>query len=433
MTRPAAYLRKSKDAATKADHLALLTRSVAAFGLADPVVYDDWARSGDIRKLSKRTGWRELCAAIERGEHTTVFMNSLDRGGRSVEEWARFMRVARDHGVRVIADGVDWASPEKKLEFHLRAVFAEEELDRARARAASTVGFRRARGDVVVGGHHAPYGAEWVRAGDAGIAGDPRRVVEVPNEREPLQPLLDAVTETRGNVLAACRLLNERRVPTRTGAPWDPRVLTRALDRQGALRARRGASVGGRRRGASDAPLSRLVVCHCGATMTPERDPRNGRWLGLVCTAGRKLGKDNHGRYLARAHYVMEFLRDRLNVSTIRIVKSSTVDVPAARADLDDRRQRLTAALADGMNTTEYRRRMDILKREVAALADAEDVESDWVGTSPREPLVDWGASDTDVGERLRRLVTAVHLDETMLPVTVEWRVPWLARSRRTL
>ena len=56
MTTPAAYLRKSKDAATKADHLAILMSSVRTHGHnGDTVIYDDWGQSGDIKKLAKRT------------------------------------------------------------------------------------------------------------------------------------------------------------------------------------------------------------------------------------------------------------------------------------------------------------------------------------------------------------------------------------------
>ena len=43
MTTPAAYLRKSKDAVTKADHLETLMTSVREHGHnGDTIVYDDW-------------------------------------------------------------------------------------------------------------------------------------------------------------------------------------------------------------------------------------------------------------------------------------------------------------------------------------------------------------------------------------------------------
>ncbi|MDQ2941164.1 MAG: recombinase family protein, partial [Chloroflexota bacterium] len=144
MPRPAAYLRKSKDSATKAEHLDRLLTTVARYGhgRGDAVVYDDWARSGDQRKLASRKAWRDLCAAIERGEHDVVFMNDLDRGGRSLEEWLRFIRVAQDHRVRVVADDTDYSAPENKDRLIFEAWLAERELDAAKRRAAATIRMR---------------------------------------------------------------------------------------------------------------------------------------------------------------------------------------------------------------------------------------------------------------------------------------------------
>lgn len=432
MARPAAYLRKSKDAATKADHLAILMASVKAHGHnGDTVVYDDWAKSGSRRGLGKRTAWRELNDAIERGDHDVVFMNSLDRGGRDLEEWLRFIRVARNRGVRVIAGGVDYSAPENRDRLVFEGWMAEKELERAQERSARTKLIRQQRGDATVGGHAAPYGQMWARAGDVGMDGDPRRVVIVDNPDEPMQPLLDAIAETNGNVLQAAKLLNARRVPTRSGKPWDPRVLTRALDRVGALRVRRGSSPNGRRRAPSDAPLSRLVECHCGATMTPERDRRNGRWLSLVCASGRKAGFENHGRYVARSRHIMDRLRSDLAVSRIRIEKTTPTDTAARRADLEARKRKLGIALADdAISEDDYRVRMDAIKRDLAALADDDATVGDWVGFSPKEPLVDWDADDAAIGDRLRRLVRAVRLNDEMLPASVDYRAPWLAARR---
>jgi hypothetical protein len=425
MTTPGAYLRKSKDTATKADHLGILMASAKAHGHnGDTVVYDDWARSGDIDKLGKRTEWKRLCDAIERGDHNIVFMNSLDRGGRSIEEWLRFVRLARSRNVRVIADGVDYSASENRDRLIFEAWAAEKELERAKERSARTVAIRRGRGDVTTGGHAAPYGQMWARAGDVGMDGDPRRIVAIDNPDEPMEPLLDAIKATKGNVLQAARRLNDLGVPTRSGRPWDPRVLTRALDRVGAIRARRGASVKGRRRAASDAPLSRLVQCHCGATMTPERDRRNGLWLGLVCAPGRKLGLAAHGRTVARSRHVMDRLKADIHYSRITIEKAGRSDPSKDRGRLDATKRKLGIALADdAISEHEYRRRMDAVKRDIAKLDDEVTVESEWTGFSPRTPLVDWTADDATIGDQLRRVVRVVRLDKDMMPAEVELRI----------
>lgn len=437
MARPAAYLRKSKDSATKADHLAILMASVKAHGHnGDTVVYDDWARSGDIEKLAARTEWKRMCDAIERGDHDVVFMNSLDRGGRSIEEWLRFIRLARSRGVRVIADGVDYSAAENRDRLIFEAWAAEKELERAKERSARTKRLREMRGDATVGGHAAPYGQMWARAGDVGMDGDPRRIVVVDNPDEPMQPLLDAIEATKGNALRAARLLNERGVPTRTGAPWDHRVLTRALDRIGAHRAKRGPNPNGRRRAPTDAPLSRLVECHCGATMTPEMDPRKRAkgdphpWLVLTCAPGRKAGREAHGAYIARARHVMERLQDEIRVSTVRVERPAATDTTKRRADLEAKRRKLGIALADdAISEEEYRKRMDAIKAELAKLDDDALAADEWAGFSGREPLVSWDADDATVGEQLRRVVRVVRMGEDMKPREVEYRHPSIAKS----
>lgn len=427
MTRPAAYLRKSKDTATKADHLAILMDAVHADGHnGDTVVYDDWARSGDIAKIAKRAAWRDLCAAIERGDHDVVYMNDLDRGGRSIEEWARFMRVARDRGVRVVAGGVDWASPGRKLEFHIRASFAEEELDRAKARSARTKQIRARRGDAVVGGHAAPYGSMWARAGDVGMVTDehpdPRRIVVVPNADEPAEPLLAAVADTRGNVLQACKLLNDRGVPSRGRKGWEPRTLSRALDARGVARGRRGARDGSRRRMPSDAPLSRLVECHCGALMTPVRDPRNGEWLSLYCGRGHKAGAASHGRYVARSRHVVEFLRDRLyGWDQVRAVRATDDDTEQRRAHLAEDRRRLGIAYtARAIDDAEFVSQVAAIDAE---LADLETDGGEAVGDLEHAGrMVEFDQGDARLGEDLRRVVDRVVLDESMMPADLVMR-----------
>lgn len=439
MPRPAAYLRKSKDAGSKADHLGLLMAAVSERGHnGDAVVYDDWAKSGDIEKIDKRTEWRRLCDAIEAGEHDVVFMNSLDRGGRSIEEWLRFVRLCRARGVRVIADGVDYSAAENRDRLIFEAWAAEKELERAKERSARTKTLRERRGDAVTGGHHARYGYMWVRAGDAGLDGDARRIVEVPNPAEPLGPLVEAVRETGGNVQAACRLLNQRGVPTRSGSPWDNHTLTRVLDGHDVMRRRSGV-VGLRRRAPTEAPLSRLVACHCGSLMTPSRDPRkrdanghrSGEWLILTCSAGQRLGREAHGPYVARARHVMERLQADLRYRTIRVLTAAPKAAPSRLADLEDRRRRLGIALADdAIPEADYRRRMDALKAEIAAAEDDGASRSEWADFSPSEPLVDWSAPAAQIGERLRRLVRVVRLGADMRPAAIEWRAPWIARAK---
>jgi DNA invertase Pin-like site-specific DNA recombinase len=412
MARPAAYLRKSKDSATKAEHLDRLMSAVRSDGHnGDTVVYDDWARSGDQRKLASRRAWREMCEAIERGEHDVVYMNDLDRGGRSLEEWLRFMRVAQEHNVRVIAGGIDWSEPERRMEFRLRAMMAEEELEAAKRRAAETIRMRRRRGDAM---GQPPYGSRFAR--------DEGRVVLVEDPDRPLQPVLDAVREAGGHTGEAVRLLNERAVPSRYGRAWSDAALRQVLRRHGALpAATRKLRSNGHGQLRAPSPLAKLVLCHCGQAMTPV-DSRGE----LYCYVGSRDGAARHGRIRTSQRHVYEFLKEELRLWRVDMSWASTdsAQVEQERAALEERRRRLGIAYADGaMDDDEYARRKAAIAKALDALPEP-DAWRPGPDYGRAKPLVDW---DADVGDQLRRLVREVRLGRDMRPESVEWRVAWLA------
>lgn len=426
MPTPAMYLRKSKDTNTKADHLAILTDAVRAYGHnSETAVYDDWAKSGSRTGLGKRTAWHELCEAIERHEHDVVFMNSLDRGGRDLEEWLRFVRVARDQGVKVIAEGVDYSRPENRDRLVFEAWMAEKELERAKERSARTKQIRTRRGDSTVGGHSAPYGQMWARAGDVGMVTeehpDPRRIVAVPNPDEPLEPVLAAVEETGGNVLQAAKLLNDRGIEARGRRGWTPRTIARVVDAQGAKR-RRGSGRPLKTGQGSPSPLSRLVECHCGTVMTPTRDPRNGLWLSMVCGRGHKLGTAAHGPYTARSRHVLDRLRDELNGRIEHSKKTWTHD-PSAMADerakLEEDLRRLGRAYRAGaVEDEEFDRESGAIRER---LDEIEEQSAPVFRFTIRRtgPIVRWDGTDEEVAEDLRRAVRIVRLGRDMRPAEV--------------
>lgn len=428
MPRPAAYLRKSSDSSTKQDQLARLMSSVEEYGHnGDTVLYDDWARSGDHRKLASRKEWRRMCQAIERGDHDVVFMNDLDRGGRSLEEWLRFMRVAQDHGVKVVANGIDWSAPERRMEFRLRALIAEEELEASKRRARTRMDERRRRGDALGG---TPYGKRFACAecGRPKMSDDcthgSGKVVVVDDPDRPVEPLLLAVADARGNIPAAVRLLNERGVPTRyptrrdgTRRLWSDAALRGTLRRLGKLppvrtRARRNGHTGELR---SPSPLSKLVLCHCGQTMTPV-DSRNE----LYCYVGSRQGAAVHGKTKTTQRVVYDFLRAEIpRVKRIRIEKRSAGS-GKTRADVEEELRRLGRAYRAGtVDDDEFDAETARLRR---SLEDFDALESDWIGFSRPALVVDFDGDPVALGDALRQRVRAVHLDESLRPARVEWR-----------
>jgi DNA invertase Pin-like site-specific DNA recombinase len=419
MARPAAYLRKSKDAATKAEHLDRLLATVRRHGHnGDTVVYDDWGRSGDQRKLASRRAWRDLCEAIGRGEHDVVFMNDLDRGGRSLEEWLRFIRVAQDRGVRVIAGDTDYSAPENKDRLIFEAWLAERELDAGKRRAAETIRMRRRRGDVM---GQPPYGHLFAR--DAG-----GRVVLVEDPERPVQPLLDAVRDAKGNTAEAVRLLNDRGVPSRYGKAWSSAALNGALRRLGARppvakRARR-TSTGELRQ---PSPLSKLLRCHCGTTMTPVDSRR-----ALYCYVGAREGLGRHGRYVASMPRVYEFLRreteGRRETKSSRTYTNEPGAALARREALGEELRRLgrayrAGAIEDDEFDAESARLRAALDEATDDQAEAEELVS--ITVRKTGMIVDWGLLETDpaaLGDQLRRAFRTVKLGPDMRPAEAVWR-----------
>lgn len=406
--RPAAYLRKSKDAATKAEHLARLMATVHDDGHnGDTETYDDWARSGDIAKLGLRTEWRRLCDDIEAGRIGIVYMNDLDRGGRSLEEWLRFIRIAREHDVRVVAGGTDYSAPENKDRLIFEAWLAERELDAAKRRAAETIRMRKKRGDAIGG---TPYG--WKFAKDENGV-----VIRVEDPDRPVQPILDAIRDAGGNVGEAVRLLNDRGVPSRFGKQWSDAALRGALKRLGAMppatkKARRTRN--GLRK---PSPLSKLVVCHCGQVMTPV-DSRGE----LYCYVGSREGAARHGKTKTTQRRVFDFLRSEVPKKMhIPVTFVGSDDSAARRAALEEELRRLGRAYRAGaVNDDEFDSESDRIGRELDDLREA----GEWGDATIGEPyrVVDFDGEPERLGEALRRRIVRVELDAEGGLRHIEWR-----------
>lgn len=375
----------------------------------DTTIYNDNGRSGDRAKLGKRTGWAQMLEAIERGEVSAVYVRVLDRTGRSLEEFLRFLRVCRENRVRLVDQTGDRTDPDREDSATFEMWAAEKELKRAKERSAYTLRMQRARGDAI---GHAPYGFKLEREPETG------RIIRVPNPGEPLEPVLAAVRETRGNILAACKLLNSLGVSTRFGNPWSTRTLTRAVrEFEPRLLRTRAPSImakGGLR---PPAPLARLVLCHCGHVMTS-----NMRNKELVCGAGHKVGAAVHGRYVGRDRFVYDALRtEAARTFVVRFDRKAKEGIPEKRKALEAAMARLDAKLDVGrVDPASYREQIKKIQMELDGLIE-EDGQDEFSGAT-RQPLIDWEAAPEALGDQLRRYFRSVQLDENMLPVAVHRR-----------
>jgi len=418
---PAAYARKShKDQASAEQQLVEIHEIAKRDGLNGELVdYKDVGISGLYGKRGDDSDWRRLQTDIAEGRVSTVYLSVLDRAGRDLEEWLAFTRICVEHGTRVV-DSKGERTGDGNEDLALFEMWAaQKEGKKAVERSARANRTMAARGYDV---GHPPYGSRvaWeVGEGDARELVDKKpekrsdvRRVFVPADDEPMQPLLDAIRETGGNVMRAASLLNDHGVLNR-GREWHPRSLTRVLDRERALRLRYGRA---RRRAPSAAPLSRLVACHCGQIMTPTRDRRTGEWTEMYCSVGHRQGVAKHGRYVARSKPVIELLRESIGRARwVPMIEG--VDTSAQRAKLDEELRRLGVAYRAGaVDDDEFTAESSRIK---AARADIEDTDGHF--GAPR-PYVRWDGEPQELGEDLRSRVIVVHLGEDMRPTRVEWR-----------
>ena len=423
MATPAAYLRKSKDAATKAAHLAALRRFIAACGDdREPVVFDDWARSGGRKSLHKRGAYQAMVAAIVGVQHDRVYALDVGRTNRDTEETLRLERITREAGGSFWTyddegSPTDWSLPTNRDRLIETAHFAEKEWRKASRRSQTTLTMQRQRGDKM---GHPQYGFMTARQDDG-------RVVHVPNPDEPIEPVVEAVKETRGNILAACRLLNARGMKARR-AHWSPRMLTRVIQRHAPELLRRSARVGGRKSPKGEeltvpSALARLVKCHCGTVMVA-RDKSGGLYCYNGISGGE--GHQNGERYVARQRFVYDALRAEVEAMGKR--KDSRVftnDTSEARTKLDaaeEKLRRLGRAYADGsFDDEEYAERRDAVKAEIDALrgevVPAEELMAIRVTIS--RARVRWDADPVTLGDQLRRLFKEVQLGPDLKPVQV--------------
>lgn len=409
---PAAYVRRSSaDAGSPGD----VSRSVQEQAIRELAAREghngdmrwfvDWARSADEEKTAQRSAYAALLTAIERDEISTIYAYGLDRLLRSVVMTGKFLKAAKDHGVRIVTsregDLTDDGNPSKWLHTMLVSTFSEYELKMVKQRSAAALARRRARGDFL---GNAPFGHTLARD-------DQGRIVVVRDPEQPLEAVLEVV-RAEGSVLAACRALELRNVPAPNGGSrWSAAALTRIVEREAPELLRpRGPT--GRRGAGIRSPLTGLLRCHCGQTMTP--NVVRGQFY---CNRGHTQGAEAHGKITATVATIMPWIR----VEAERFRPPHQVQLGEAsdeqHAALLERRQRVADNYEDGAISREQRdAKLALIAEQLAAL----EVEEQIVTV----PSLNWDAPPAAINDVLRVYWDHVQLDEQLRPVSAEWRLP---------
>jgi hypothetical protein len=160
--------------------------------------------------------------------------------------------------------------------------------------------------------------------------------------------------------------------------------------------------------------FSRLISCHCSATMTP-----NVKRGSYYCAAGRDSGATEHGTYNVTERSLRAVLEPeaaRYMPGAHSTYKDGTTD--AERTGLEARKARLQVDW-DLMDATLWRTKMAAIDARLAEIA-RQTRTVDRLGVRDHVPA--W-SDVAGMNEHLRRIWTRVTLDAAMAP-TVEWGIP---------
>ena len=177
-----------------------------------------------------RPEWSRLVTDIEAGRLDIVVMWAANRGGRELEEWARFLNACRKNSVRIFVTGKgrlydlavtdDW---EALAQQGIKSVLDSEEI---------SLGARRGIADSVARGEptgRIPFGYtrkyELDRTRPKG-----RRAIQVPDQKEApiVREIIGRIARDEA-VSAILRDFTERGIRTRAGAVWSRSSVTRLV------------------------------------------------------------------------------------------------------------------------------------------------------------------------------------------------------------
>lgn len=416
---PAIYLRKSKrlEESAAAQLASIQTAHPEA---ADAEVYSDVGVSGRRHQRAEDSAWGRLQADIGAGKISNVYISVLDRSGRSLIEFllSSELFLAQSPTVGLIDQGgTDWMAAENRDRAIFEVRHAEREGEKAVERSARGHDTQAKRGDIF---GRAPYG--YMQSRD-----ESGRVVHLLNPDEPLEPILQVVRETRGNILAATRLLNSRGVASRYSA-WSPRALTYLVQREDKGLMRQIKARTGKAGLRAPSTLTNLVHCYCGGLMTPRPGKSGAPFTGsLYCYRG--ISNGGHGRYVARERHVIAVLEwltaDEREIKSVQEYSTEQAAERARRNALTDELRRAGIAYRAGaMTDEEFKEEASRLNAELTDLEDqiADTDESITIRVAMHGKLIDWEADQEVLGDQLRRVFRSVTLDREMLPERVEYR-----------
>jgi hypothetical protein len=291
------------------------------------------------------------------------------------------------------------------------AVMNENAVRGMTEKAKATHAVRIARGDVV---GQAPYGYRLAKVdGIVKFEPDPDR---------PMGPIIEAFERAGGRTRTAVRIINdELKIPSPYGRRWDRISLLRIIEREAPhLRAPKAPS-GRRESVATPALLAKVLRCHCGATMTPNRHLERRRTRDTLAVSyycgSANAAPQTHGSpyYVAESKLLAWIKAEAARLTPPDEVRVAEDDADR-RAKLVEKRRRLALTFADqGIDETTWKAETRKVRDELEAL----DAASRAV---PILQPVDWeNWTVSEINTVLRAIFAYVQLGRDLLPVEAVW------------
>ncbi len=419
---PIAYLRRSHAGTANGNgrvsfdvQRAAVIEMAAHRGDPEPELIVEWGLSGAAAvgafggtgRGGRRRGYLDLRAAIEGDQASAIYAYSLSRLARSTRELLDLAELCVAHGVpiRLAKEGdIDGTSPSGRLYLTVLAAVATFEAEVSAERARDRNEAMKERGAFL---GRPPFGYLIV---DGALVPDP---TTTPTLERVLMLYRDLKSPAK-----VARALNDAGVPAPQGGAWGDGTIRRILARQPDHRPP--ATV----RGSRAVPASRfarLLVCHCGRTLTSARKHYRTaagearEWMGYTCPGARYDRRHPKPRAVPES-VILEAAKaeaDRLRLPERVEIEAKA---EAVRADLDARRARIIDALEAGTIT-----RAEADPRLARITAEAEAIEAEAVIVDV--PRLDWAWPPEQVNAVLRALWERVELGPDLMPADFVWRV----------
>lgn len=442
MSSPVAYIRRSvartgDPGDISRDFQVAKVRALAnGDGPSLRILDGDWGRSAGRHKADARSAFRELLAAIERGEVSTLYAYSADRLSRDVEAAYGLLNACERAGTTIVTSEGRFPPGDRMARqmFGFQAMTNEAALDGMIEKTSAVAEKRKERGDAM---GRAPYGYQ-------------HRIVNgvstlVPREGENPEAVVKVFRETGTYSAAADRLNVEKEVRPRFGMGWDPstvRHVVRRWDRDhGTAYAPVVTHRGSPARSASAHLFTRLLRCpHADQHENPDRlyltvgstPSYGGKPPGVryYCAAPVKRAKHSDlGPYIVAERKVkrwaMEAVKDVPGRAKYEMKAAEGVE--DKRAALEARRTNVENGVAAGVIRPERAR---IMLAEIEAEMPSLEMGRRAMSVLRAMPALDkgyipdWDADPAEINRRLRDLWQWVELDPaTFEPVRAVWTI----------